>query len=94
MESGVRFGVSPRGVRSGALSLTLLAGPGAITSVIISYETSGLIVTILSTANCDWHCDPIIHKFYLQVWETWFYDSNKSIRNFIAAIVVQYVVEE
>jgi multiple antibiotic resistance protein len=28
----------------------LLAGPGAITSVIISYQTSGIIVTILSIA--------------------------------------------
>jgi multiple antibiotic resistance protein len=32
------------------LAFPLLAGPGAITSVIISYQTAGLIVTILSIA--------------------------------------------
>jgi multiple antibiotic resistance protein len=32
------------------LAFPVLAIPGAITSVIISYETSGLIVTILSIA--------------------------------------------
>ena len=32
------------------LAFPLLVGPGAITSVIISYETSGLIITILSIA--------------------------------------------
>jgi MarC family integral membrane protein len=61
------------------LAFSLLAGPGSISSVMISYETSGLIVTILSIAIVIGVFDPIIHKFYLQVtWETWFYDSNKS----------------
>ena len=32
------------------LAFPLLAGPGAITSVIISYQTAGLIVTIFSIA--------------------------------------------
>ena len=36
------------GVSSGALSFILLAGPDAITSVILLYDTSGLILTILS----------------------------------------------
>jgi multiple antibiotic resistance protein len=32
------------------LAFPLLAGPGAITSVIISFEATGLIVTVLSIA--------------------------------------------
>jgi multiple antibiotic resistance protein len=47
-----RFGGGSLPGESGVVPLAfpLLAGPGAITSVIISYETSGLIVTILSIA--------------------------------------------
>jgi multiple antibiotic resistance protein len=47
-----RFGGDSRTDGSGVVPLAfpLLAGPGAITSVIISYQTSGIIVTILSIA--------------------------------------------
>ena len=47
-----RFGGDSRTDSSGVVPLAfpLLAGPGAITSVIISYQTSGIIVTILSIA--------------------------------------------
>ena len=47
-----RFGGDARTDGSGVVPLAfpLLAGPGAITSVIISYQTSGIIVTILSIA--------------------------------------------
>jgi multiple antibiotic resistance protein len=47
-----RFGGDTRADGSGVVpfAFPLLAGPGAITSVIISYQTSGIIVTILSIA--------------------------------------------
>jgi multiple antibiotic resistance protein len=47
-----RFGGDTHIDESGVVPLAfpLLAGPGAITAVIISYQTSGLIVTILSIA--------------------------------------------
>jgi multiple antibiotic resistance protein len=47
-----RFGVDTRNDDSGVVPLAfpLLAGPGAITAVIISYQTSGVIVTIISIA--------------------------------------------
>ena len=50
-----RFGVGTGAGREGAgesgvvpLAFPLLAGPGAITSVMISFQTAGLIVTMLS----------------------------------------------
>jgi len=47
-----RFAIGDTAEDTGAVPLAfpLLVGPGAITSVIISYETAGLIVTILSIA--------------------------------------------
>jgi multiple antibiotic resistance protein len=47
-----RFGGDTHTDGSGVVpfAFPLLAGPGAITSVIISYQTSGIIVTILSIA--------------------------------------------
>jgi multiple antibiotic resistance protein len=47
-----RFGGDTHSDQSGVVPLAfpLLAGPGAITTVIISYQTTGLIVTILSIA--------------------------------------------
>jgi multiple antibiotic resistance protein len=47
-----RFAIGDTAEDTGAVPLAfpLLVGPGAITSVIISYETSGLIITILSIA--------------------------------------------
>lgn len=47
-----RFGTGDSAEDTGAVPLAfpLLVGPGAITSVIISFETSGLLVTILSIA--------------------------------------------
>ena len=47
-----RFGGDTRNDDSGVVPLAfpLLAGPGAITAVIISYQTSGVIVTIISIA--------------------------------------------
>jgi multiple antibiotic resistance protein len=47
-----RFGGDTRKDDSGVVPLAfpLLAGPGAITAVIISYQTSGVIVTIISIA--------------------------------------------
>jgi multiple antibiotic resistance protein len=47
-----RFAIGDSAEDTGAVPLAfpLLVGPGAITSVIISYETAGLIVTILSIA--------------------------------------------
>jgi multiple antibiotic resistance protein len=47
-----RFGGDTHSDQSGVVPLAfpLLAGPGAITTVIISYQSTGLIVTILSIA--------------------------------------------
>jgi multiple antibiotic resistance protein len=47
-----RFAIGDAVEDTGAVPLAfpLLVGPGAITSVIISFETSGLIVTVLSIA--------------------------------------------
>ena len=47
-----RFGGEAHNNDSGVIPLAfpLLAGPGAITAVIISYQTSGVIVTIISIA--------------------------------------------
>jgi multiple antibiotic resistance protein len=47
-----RFAIGDTAEDTGAVPLAfpLLVGPGAITSIIISYETAGLIVTILSIA--------------------------------------------
>jgi multiple antibiotic resistance protein len=47
-----RFGGSSVPDESGVVPLAfpLLAGPGVITSVIISYQASGFVVTILSIA--------------------------------------------
>jgi multiple antibiotic resistance protein len=49
---GWRFGVGDSSEDTGVVpfAFPLLVGPGAITSVIISFETAGLLVTILSIA--------------------------------------------
>jgi multiple antibiotic resistance protein len=49
---GWRFGVGDSSEDTGVVpfAIPLLVGPGAITSVIISFETAGLLVTILSIA--------------------------------------------
>ena len=45
-----RFGGIDQGNLEKPLAFPLLAGPGAITSVIISFQAVGLVVTILSIA--------------------------------------------
>ena len=71
-----RFGIGTRREigESGVVSLVfpLLAGPGAITSVMISFQTGGLIVTMLSISIVI-----VITYIILRVvntWKTWFYD--------------------
>ena len=71
-----RFGIGTRREigESGVVSLVfpLLAGPGAITSVMISFQTGGLILTMLSISIVI-----VITYIILRVvntWKTWFYD--------------------
>jgi multiple antibiotic resistance protein len=62
----------------------LLAGPGAITSFIICYETSGLIATILSIE---------INSIYMLVGRRGSMIGTRISAVFIEAIAVQYVAE-
>jgi multiple antibiotic resistance protein len=62
----------------------LLAGPGAITSFIICYETSGLISTILSIE---------INSIYMLVGRRGSMIGTRISAVFIEAIAVQYVAE-
>ena len=93
---GLRFGGTVPD-ESGIIPLAfpLLAGPGAITSVILSFQTSGLIITILSIAIV------IIITYVIFLFTSTFYrilgrrGSLVITRVFailIAAIAVQYVV--
>jgi len=93
---GLRFGGTVPD-ESGIIPLAfpLLAGPGAITSVILSFQTSGLIITILSIAIV------IIITYVIFYFTSTFYrilgrrGSLVITRVFailIAAIAVQYVV--
>jgi multiple antibiotic resistance protein len=93
-----RFGGVTPGDDSGVVPLAfpLLAGPGAITSVIISYQTSGMIVTIVSIAIVIaityvilLGVDPIYHVLGRR-------GSMVITRVFavlVAAVAVQYIVE-
>jgi multiple antibiotic resistance protein len=77
------------------LAFPLLAGPGSITSVIISYETSGLIVTILSVAiviDITYLILLFINSIYRLLGRRGSMIVTR-VAVFIAAIAVQYVVE-
>lgn len=93
-----RFGGGSLPGESGVVPLAfpLLAGPGAITSVIISYETSGLIVTILSIAiviGITYLILLFINSIYRLLGRRGSMIVTRVFAVFIAAIAVQYVVE-
>jgi multiple antibiotic resistance protein len=93
-----RFGGGSLPGESGVVPLAfpLLAGPGAITSVIISYETTGLIVTILSIAiviGITYVILLFVNSIYRLLGSRGSMIVTRVFAVFIAAIAVQYVVE-
>lgn len=78
------------------LAFPLLAGPGAITAVIISLESAGLIVTtisILAAAGATY----VILRFAGQIYRVLGRRGSLIVTRvfavFVAAIAVQYVVQ-
>ena len=78
------------------LAFPLLAGPGAITSVIISFQTAGLIVTILSIAiviGITYAILQSINPIYRLLGRRGSMIITRVFAVFIAAIAVQYIIE-
>ena len=97
-----RFGTSGGGnLTSGEsgvvpLAFPLLAGPGAITSVIISFQTAGLIVTILSITiviGVTYVILQAIDPIYRLLGRRGSMIITRVFAVFIAAIAVQYIIE-
>ena len=93
-----RFGGSNLPGKSGVVPLAfpLLAGPGAITSVIISFQASGLIVTILSVAiviGITYIILLAIDPIYKILGRRGSVIVTRVFAVFIAAIAVQFIVE-
>jgi multiple antibiotic resistance protein len=93
-----RFGGSTLPGESGVVPLAfpLLAGPGAITSVIISFQASGLIVTILSVAiviGITYIILLAIDPIYKILGRRGSVIVTRVFAVFIAAIAVQFIVE-
>jgi multiple antibiotic resistance protein len=96
-----RFGTSGGNLTTGEsgvvpLAFPLLAGPGAITSVIISFQTAGLIVTILSIAIVIGITYVILHSInsiYRLLGKRGSMIITRVFAVFIAAIAVQYIIE-
>ena len=89
-----RFGGGSVPGESGVVPLAfpLLAGPGAITSVIISYQTAGFVVTILPIAIVI-GITYIILLFVNPIYRRGFMIVTRVFAVFIAAIAIQYIVE-
>lgn len=78
------------------LAFPLLAGPGAITSVIISFQTTGLIVTILSITiviGITYVILQSINSIYRLLGKRGSMIITRVFAVFIAAIAVQYIIE-
>jgi multiple antibiotic resistance protein len=78
------------------LAFPLLAGPGAITTVIISFQASGLIVTILSIAiviGITYIILLAIDPIYKILGRRGSVIVTRVFAVFIAAIAVQFIVE-
>jgi multiple antibiotic resistance protein len=74
----------------------LLAGPGAITAVIIALETTGLVVTILSIAIVIGITYVILHysdRIYRILGKRGSLIVSRVFAVFVAAIAVQYIVQ-
>jgi multiple antibiotic resistance protein len=93
-----RFGDTVSGESGGVVPLAfpLLAGPGAITSVIISFQTSGLIVTILSiiiVICITYAILRLVNPIYRILGRRGSMIITRVFAVFIAGIAVQYIVE-
>ena len=93
-----RFGGGSVPGESGVVPLAfpLLAGPGAITSVIISYQASGFVVTILSIAiviGITYIILLFVNPIYRLLGRRGSMIVTRVFAIFIAAIAVQYVIE-
>jgi multiple antibiotic resistance protein len=93
-----RFGGSLTAGESGVVPLAfpLLAGPGAITSVIISFQTAGLIVTIVSIAiviGITYGILQSINPIYRLLGRRGAMIITRVFAVFIAAIAIQYIIE-
>jgi len=78
------------------LAFPLLAGPGAITSVIISFQTAGLIVTIVSIAiviSFTYLVLRFVNPIYRLIGRRGSMIITRVFAVFIAAIAVQYIVQ-
>jgi multiple antibiotic resistance protein len=78
------------------LAFPLLAGPGAITSVIISFQTAGLVVTILSIAiviGITYVILRAIDPIYKLLGRRGSMIITRVFAVFIAAIAIQYIIE-
>jgi multiple antibiotic resistance protein len=93
-----RFGDTVSSESGGVVPLAfpLLAGPGAITSVIISFQTSGLIVTILSiiiVICITYAILRLVNPIYRILGRRGSMIITRVFAVFIAGIAVQYIVE-
>ncbi|MGA9150684.1 MAG: MarC family protein [Candidatus Nitrosopolaris sp.] len=93
-----RFGGGTLPDESGVVPLAfpLLAGPGAITSVIISFQATGFIVTIISIAiviGITYIILLFVNPIYRLLGRRGSMIVTRVFAVFIAAIAVQYVVE-
>lgn len=93
-----RFGAGASG-ESGivpSLAFPLLAGPGAITSVIISFQTDGLIVTLLSVTiviGATYLILRSVKYIYKLIGRRGAMIVTRVFAVFVAAIAVQYIIE-
>jgi multiple antibiotic resistance protein len=92
-----RFGAGASG-ESGIVPLAfpLLAGPGAITSVIISFQTDGLIVTLLSVTiviGATYLILRSVKYIYKLIGRRGAMIVTRVFAVFVAAIAVQYIIE-
>ncbi|MFZ0512643.1 MAG: MarC family protein, partial [Candidatus Nitrosopolaris sp.] len=96
-----RFGPSGGNLTTGEsgvvpLAFPLLAGPGAITSVIISFQTAGLIVTILSITiviGITYLILQSINPIYKLLGRRGSMIITRVFAVFISAIAIQYIIE-
>jgi multiple antibiotic resistance protein len=78
------------------LAFPLLAGPGAITSVIISFQSAGLIVTILSIAIvivATYVILLLVNPIYKLLGRRGSMIFTRVFAVLVAAIAVQYIVQ-
>ena len=93
-----RFGGGALPGESGVVPLAfpLLAGPGAITSVIISYQATGFVITILSIAiviGITYIIILFVNPIYSFLGRSGSLIVTRVFAIFIAAIAIQYVIE-